>query len=774
MLAALRRARKRGVAWNAVGVILAILVACALALVAWIIRSPLPKVNGTLALGGISEPVTIRRDDRGIPHIDASTESDLFFAQGFACAQDRLWQMDALRRQAQGRLSEIAGPGALETDRYMRTLGFRDAAQSDFEHLEGAARADLVAYAAGVNAAMNSHPLPLEFRLLRYAPDPWTPVDSISIMKLMAQRLDDQWSRVETLADLEVRVGRSAAAALTDNQLPPLEHYVAGQPAAGVGWARFRSPLPRALGVGSNNWVVSSAHTTTGGPVLANDTHLAHSLPSTWWLSHLHGGGYNVEGFQVPGLPGVILGHNEHIAFGVTAANEPVQDLFVERFRTAQSDEYLAMGHWLHAVHRIERIAIKGQQASVLDVLVTRHGPVIERRATRGLSLAWTILREGGEMLALTQVDTASNWQQFRNALRNVAGPVLNFVYADAEGNIGYQDVGRVPKRRNGDGTLPVEGYDDRFAWLGDMPFDDLPHAFNPSNGIIATANNALTRSKLAAFADAPYRVNRIYERLLHPGRKTPQQVGALQADVYDYPRARLAALTVAALQQTQNPLLQKIALQLASWNGMANTNSPIPTFLSAEDEILVGQLLRPKIGAALFERYRNDYHPITPLLRVFDGDKRLASIAITRATVLAALPDAALRAADSVGADAQHGLGNVERWGKRNAAIYTHPLGRFWPLNAMLNVRPLVQPGNTFTIYAGRPTYGPSQRLVVDLANWDNSSMLLTLGESGHATDPHYADQAKDFVNVRWVPTPFTDAAVARATKDTLVLKPK
>lgn len=764
------------------------IVVVALIGVAWMVRAPLPKTHGELTLAGINAPITVRRDRRGIPHIDAASESDLFFAQGFACAQDRLWQLDTLRRQAEGRLSAIAGPTTLATDRYMRMLGFTTAAAADLRRLSGRARADLLAYAAGVNAAMSSRTLPLEFKLMRYTPEPWTPVDSLAIVKLMAQRLDDQWSKPELRSDLRARFGAGVAAALTDTSVPKLEHYIAGyapKQALALGWAHYRSPVAPDIGSGSNNWSVNGRRTTSGKPVLANDTHLAHSLPSTWWICHLRGAGFDVEGFQVPGIPGVILGHNERIAFGVTSSGEPVQDLFVEHFRSPSSDEYMANGRWLRAHHRHERISVKGEANIDLDVLVTRHGPVIERHGTQALALAWTVLREGGEMQALRDLDRAGDWQQFRAATRNVAGPVLNFVYADIGGDIGYQDVGHVPLRRAGDGTLPVEGQDDRFAWTGDVPFDSLPHVLNPPQGLVATANNNLSPplvhsagmtapGSLTAFADAPYRVHRIYERLAVPQKMTAQQIGSVQADVFDYPHAQLAAATADALTNSSDPLLQLIAGQLKGWDGMASADSRITSFVMAEDSALADRVLRPKLGPSLFERYQHDYHPITPLVRVLQGDGRLARMGITRRTIMEAIPSAAAAAAQRIGADTQHGLANVPAWGDLNAAVYDHPLGRFWPLDALLNARRIPQAGNAFTVFAGRATFGPSMRMALDLADWDNSSMLLTLGESGQYSDPYYADEEEDFLAVHWSPTAFTEHAVANDTKDTLVLRPK
>lgn len=784
--------RGKAAVLRAASIALIIILALVVAFVAWIVRSPLPKVNGELAVSGIQGPITIRRDDRGIPHIDASSESDLFFGQGFACAQDRLWQMDLLRRTAEGRLSEIVGPATLGIDQYMRTLGLGNAAQSDARRLTGAALLDAQAYAAGVNAAASSHPLPLEFRLLGYHPQPWTPADSIAIIKLMAQRLDDQWDLVMIKAALQRKIGERAADALMDNQVPGLEHYIPGFGSAAPSrvaarmrstavidetWARYAPPLPRRPGTGSNNWAVAARHVTTGKPVLSNDTHLGHSLPSTYWMAQLDGAGIDVEGFNVPGIPGLALGHNQRIAFGVTSADEPVQDIFLERFRSSTSDEYLANGRWIGAEHRIERITVKGSPPVILDVVVTRHGPLLERHGENGNALAWTILRGGKEIELLRQLDRAANWNDFRRAASQEVGPVFNWAYADVDGNIGYQHAGLVPNRINGDGSLPVEGVDDRFAWHGFIPFERMPHALNPRNGLLATANNALVpaRSRVVppAFYDVPYRVHRIYDRLYAGGVMTPEQIGSIQADVYDRARVAFDAVTAQALANSSDVRLRRIGSRLAAWDGMVTTTSTVPTFLFAEESALDELLLAPKLGAPLMERYLKNFRSIVALERVLDGDWSLASMGITRNSILAAIPLACARAADQVHATANDGIDRIEPWGEVNAAIYDHPLGRAWPLKALLNIRPQLQPGDGFTVYAGKTDHGPAQRLVNDLSNWDNSSMLLTLGESGQYSDAHYDDQAADFLAVRWVPTPFTNTAVAKATRDTLVLHP-
>lgn len=777
--------------WAWVTLVSAAFVACAglvLAWGAWWLHTALPQRHGSLTVGGIRAQVVIVRDTRGIAHIEARTEEDALFGEGFACAQDRLWQMDLLRRTAEGRLSEIVGPAALPVDRYMRTLGLVGAAARDAGRLRGAAARDAAAYAAGVNAVMQRARLPLEFILLGYRPRLWTVSDSIAIIKLMAQRLDDQWPRVELRALMQKRLGVEAANSLLDMQVPGLERFAASSQAAatrpissvqaaGPVILGAHMPLPRDPDSGSNGWVVAGFRVTTGAPVLSNDTHLEHAVPSTYWLVQVTAPGLDVEGFIIPGIPFVALGHNRRIAFGVTSADEAVEDVYVERFRSPTSDEYAANGHWLRARHRRERIAVKDRRDVILDVLETRHGPVVARSGRLAYALAWPVLRAGAEVALLRGLDRARDWSSFENALRLGVGPVFNWMYADRAGNIGYQMAGALPARRSGDGSLPVEGWDERFAWRGDIPFDMLPHAFNAPSGYLATANNEVAAlgqpGGSSPFFDAPLRVARIYRLLGQPHRMTPRQIGAIQGDVFDAARVILARRTADVLRKDADPRLRDLGRQLSFWNGIVSADSRIPTFLMREETEIVSLVLAPRLGARLTGRYLKDNDAIIPLERVLLGDGSLRRIGITRSSLLAALPVAARRAA---GFSSAHRIGwsALIPWGHVNAALFTHPLGRFWPLTVLLNIAPFPQSGDGLTVDAAKPLHGPASRLVADLSNWDDSSMLLTLGESGIFNDPHYRDQVEAFRTVTWVPTPFSQAAVRAAAKDTLVLCPK
>lgn len=779
-----------------VAAVVLLVVLAILSVAVWWVRSALPKIEGRTEVSGVDSPVTIRRDERGIAHVSASTETALFFGNGYACAQDRLWEMDLLRREAQARLSEVVGPAALPLDRYYATLGLTAAARRDASTLGPRERADWGAYAAGVNAYAQSQSPPLEFRLLGYQPPVWTIVDSLSIVKLMEQRLDDEWKTAALRDALARRIGAPAMRGLTTDTVPAMEHFIPGYGGRVAAAARLDARVSAAVvdgfvpdadadtgadhvqDSGSNNWSISGRRTSTGKPVLSNDTHLSHSVPSTWWIVQLKGAGFDVEGFTIPGVPGVTLGHNERIAFGVTSAYGYAQDLFTEHFRDANSDEYHVGRSWLKAGHRIESIPVKGKPDERLDVLVTIHGPVVQRHGSIGYALAWTALRDADHATALRGLDLATNWTQFRAALSQLIGPNLNFGYADVDGNIGYQDAGRLPLRAGFDGWLSADGTDPRQAWRGDIPFDRMPHAFDPPAGVLATANNALTapayKPALSTGLYAPpYRIDRIYSLLGRQAKWTPEGAAALQSDSYDVPDLRLARLTARALGDSPDAALRKVAAQLSTWDGRATIDSRAPTFVSVERENLTKTLLQPRLGVE-YEPYRAQFHPIAAIERALDGDRSMASIGVTRESVMAAIPRAAAQTAKAFGIEAGAGIDALPAWGVQDAAHFDHPLGEVWPLNALLNFKPVAQPGDPYSIFQAKPDFGPSMRLLADTADWDNSSMVLTLGESGNWSDAHDGDQLQDWVSNRYRPTPFTDAAVAAATRDTLVLTPK
>jgi penicillin amidase len=367
---------------------------------------------------------------------------------------------------------------------------------------------------------------------------------------------------------------------------------------------------------------------------------------------------------------------------------------------------------------------------------------------------------------------------QFQDALAQVVGPIFNWAYADVDGNIGYHLAGKVPVRLHGDGSVPVEGEDDRFAWHGYLPFDSLPHAYNPRSGYIATANNQLASSDTpigsSSFFDAPYRIHQIYRRLSVSEPMSPEAIGAIQADVYDLPRQQLAKITARILSASSDPRLRSVGVGLAAWDGNASANATAPTFVTAEVRALEDMLVTPKIGGELGHRYDKDFNVLVPLDRVLEqGDTALASIGVTKATVLRAIPAACSKASDALRINPRRGMAGTTPWGAANQAIFHHPMGRAWPLTELFNIKSFDQSGDGFTVYAAKPDHGPASRMADDLSDWDASSLVLTLGESGQFNSPHYQDQVEDFAAVRWVTLPFSDSAVKAATRDTLTLEP-
>jgi len=446
----------------------------------WLVRRPLPQTKGTLRLPGLRAPVEIIRDRWGVPHIYAANTHDLMFAQGFAHAQDRLWQMDFQRRLVAGRLSEVLGQVSVPLDRWMRILGMRRVAEQGVNLLDGSLCAEVEAYVAGVNARIAQGRLPIEFTLLRYRPEPWTLADSLSWPKMMSWTLSVNWEAELLRAQLIARLGPERAAELEPDHLgewprviPPGAEYAytvlgtaaLGEAALGEA-AQKRADAARPFtgpaasgGLGSNNWVLAGSRTTTGKPLLANDMHLGMGLPCIWYENHLVGGGLNLGGITVPGVPGIVDGHNDHVAWGFTNGFPDVQDLYIERLRRTQDGrpQYEYNGEWLDAQVIREDIGVKGGQSVTEQVVITRHGPLINALSPdfageQPLALRWTSLEPDQMMRALHGMNRARNCVEFREALRHWAAPTQNTVYADTDGNIAYSFPGKVPVRAQGDG----------------------------------------------------------------------------------------------------------------------------------------------------------------------------------------------------------------------------------------------------------------------------------------------------------------------------------
>jgi penicillin G amidase len=802
----------------------AILLIAAGAIAYTFVYRPLPQLDGTLVLPGLQKDVVVERDRWGVPHIRASSVEDLAEAQGYVMAQDRLWQMDLLRRVGRGQLSEILGPVTLSIDKDFRTMQFGPAAERDLQLMDAESRAAMEAYARGVNRFIEQHAghLPLEFSLLRYKPAPWQASDSLTISAYMYRTLTDTWERKLDRATVEARVGLDRSKELF-SQEASMDHFVIGDPnvpndgsqrtrvesgddddeddddaqsdgvlkASAIVPDRFpdvtsalAASVPGYLadvtreirhGLGSNNWVVNGQHTASGKPLLANDTHLELMLPAIWYEVHLTAPGWNVKGFTMPGAPFVIIGHNDRIAWGFTNNGADVQDLYIETFNPSAPDEYRVNGNWTKAQVRDEVIHIKGQADEHLKVTVTRHGPVVHREGDKGYALRWTATEPGGLANTYNGLGKARNWEEFRNGMKRVWGPAQNAVYADVDGNIGYIMAARVPIRKRGHGEIPVPGENDDYEWTGYLPFDQLPQALNPDSGFIVTANARVVGPAYKPYLtdrwEEPYRTARIYDLLGDKGRLRPTDMLKVQTDTFSYPHAFLADQLIAAARtaQPKDERARKLIAELNDWNGIADAASPEVPFLDATRRATLALILEPYLGSdtSLYE-----WRSVAFLQRVL--------------TVRPAkwLPPAYKNYDELLIAAADRGVARLvqqtksERiqdwpWKRFDSLDMLHPIGRTGVLRFFLSIYNKPQSGTAYSVRAATKHHGPAMRFVADVGNWDDSIMLVAGGESGQPGSRHYSDQFPYWYEGNPIIQPFSDAAEANTRRHTLTLKP-
>ncbi len=692
----------------------------------------LPRTSGTMA-APLSRPATVARDALGVPHITAANQEDAWFVQGFVTAQDRLFQMEFMRRQAGGELAEIFGRPAVESDRESRLLRLRRIAEAQARTLTPPDRQALAAYARGVNFFLETHRdrLPVEFTLLRFDPRPWSIVDSILIGLQMVRTLTTSW-RDEILKHNLLLAGDAAKV----QTLFPVRTGQEVQP-------------------GSNAWVLGGSRTRSGRPLLANDPHLQYSLPSAWYQVHLKAEGLDVSGVSLPGLPSVIIGHNRRIAWGLTNLQFDVQDLYRERL-DPQSGRYLFRGQPQQAAREREPIAVKGEPSRELAGWVTRHGPVMHSEGGQAFALRWVAADPGSFAFSFPEINRAGNWKEFRHALARFLGPAQNFVYADVEGNIGYQAAGRLPIRKKHAGDVPVDGGGlGELEWEGFIPFDELPSVYNPPSGMIVTANQnpfpAAYRYAVHGNFASHYRSRQIEARL--ESRKSWDVAGMLsvQKDVYSAFSHFLAQQAVAAWEASaKKPALVRPAIeQLRRWNGQME-----PGLAAAMLATLHFQHLRKAVAERAAPGKGAGYElqmaaaVIEDLLRrrprewFSDYDELL----------LASLADALEEGTRMQGKD-------PAKWeyGRFHVLGLAHPILGGLPLvGKYFRIGPLPMSGSSTTVHQTTPRLGPSMRMVVDVGRWDNSVQNLTIGQSGHVLSRHYRDQWDAYYAGRSFPMQF------------------
>jgi penicillin amidase len=854
--------------------LLLLALACLAAWVWWMAHKDVPQMDGSTAVPGLSSKVRVVRNEQGVPTIEAATLEDLFFAQGYVTAQDRLWQMDMMRRAAAGELSEVVGEATLKIDRQQRILGLRVVAEAAAKNVTGRDRAHLDAYARGVNAFIDAHRdrLPLEFRVMcaqsnplyllhcpaaelaRYRLRPWTITDSLLVGASMVQSLNHYgYLRALTREKILAKLGSELTADLYVNSSwrdrPPTDtRAIDTQPAAatddddddddnvepggsptkitsinpsrntaisavsshrdlhggpqvGAQDDTQNDPDADAFRPGSNDWVVAGQHTVTGKPLLSNDMHLDHQMPNLWFEAHLKSGTFDVAGVTLPGVPFVIVGHNARIGWGFTNVGPSVEDDYIEEFNP--QGQYKTPAGWVNAQHRQEIIHVKGKPDVTMDVVTTRHGPIITDLIpgeTRPIALRWTLY--DGIGLAFFDVNSANNWDSFRAAFSKLDAPGQNVVYADIDGNIGYQATGHVPIRGSGDGSLPVSGADDAHEWKGYIPYDDMPHAYDPPNGIIATANGRIApdgyKYSISTEWDAPWRTDRIY-RVLESGKKfSPADMLALQMDVSSTYDRLIADKFVYALDHAPklSDRAKRAADILRDWDGRMSIDSPAPTIGTKARTELVRMLLEPKLGPAPDDAStasKSSSAAPNATTANTNGALTWTSYRWGMSTVWLEnvvnkqparwLPSGysdygALLTAAMERAIAQPGVpADLAKWS----------WGENYPIeieHLVLSQLPLIGrwtgpghhplSGDNYTVKAGARHFGASERATWNFANFDESTLNLPTGESGVFPSPHYMDQWHAWYRGSTFVLPFSAAAVEKHRAHEMTLEAK
>jgi penicillin amidase len=777
------------------------------------LRLSLPQVQGELKLVGLKAPVSVYRDTWGVPHIEAQSSADLYMAQGFVTAQDRLWGMDMSRRAASGRLSEILGESYISTDRYFRALLLRHSAEISVQAYSPWAREMLEAYTAGVNAYIKQATafgkLPIEFSILGYKPEPWSPVDSAAVGKYMAYDLGGnlageiyRYQLRKTLGDTLavqlwptypkdgitiIKSAQAESGTKTALELPPDNSHIdlSGLLAAAIFPDQWN---------GSNNWVVGGQLTASGKPLLANDPHLGLRTPAIWYQTNLVLNGpqekQNVIGVTFPGAPGIVLGHTDKIAWGVTNTGPDVQDLYIERRNPTNPYQFEYQGKWEDAVVYKDPIKVKGKPDVANEVVVTRHGPIVSEvvggdkgHPTDALALKWTAHLPTTELEGVLNFGRAANWSEFREALRHFQVPTQNFVFASVDGTIAYHAAGIVPIRAKGDGLVPVPGWTGTYEWKEYIPFEKMPEVINPADGFIATANNKVVPENYPYFLSTswaqPYRAMRITEVLKSKTGLTADDMQKLQTDFTNIQARTLLPILLPLVEKaTLTTTEQGAYATLKGWDFIDAADKAAPLAYQLWWRNLTKQLYLPQMGPDLY-KLMEDKGTVTDeaIKQASHGNPNDWMKAAGGLDKLAvdSFKSAVTEAVSLQGKDPLKWT-----WGAYHQIGPEHPLGgAVKELGWFLNPKLTPIGGSALTVAAmsfnrgtGYVTNSAPWRQVVDLADiTHNSRDVVTPGESGNFMSPWYKDQFILHVNGKLHPQEMNAEAYKKGLL--LTLKP-
>ncbi|HLD94631.1 MAG TPA: penicillin acylase family protein [Anaerolineales bacterium] len=802
-----------------------------------------PQTDGEIVLDGLDGQVEIFRDQAGIPHIYASTEHDLFFAEGYIHAQDRFWQMDFQRHVGAGRLSELLGSATLDTDIFLRSIGWERVARAELELLDPNSLAMLQAYAEGVNAYLADHQgseLSLEYLFLgllnsNYQPAPWEPVNSLTWAKAMAwdlrDNMDNEIERAillssmspERIEELFPTYPESHPIILPDyefvsseSSLPPIPEAalpaelaqvfdrLSDQAAAADQWLGGDP----AAELGSNSWVISGELSATGAPLLANDPHLDAGMPSIWYQVGLHcmpkgpDCSYETIGVSFVGVPGIVIGHNDRIAWGLTNVGADVMDLYIIKVNPENPNQYEMNGQWVDMTIVEENILVAGDETVDLPVRITEFGPIISESfgdladfdQTSGLelpgsyavALRWTALDPGNTLQSIFKINRAQNFDEFREAAREFVGPSQNLLYADVDGNIGYQMPGHIPLRNQSDGKYPVPGWTHEYAWQGYIPFEELPYGQNPESSYLVTANNAIVGADypylIADFWDYGYRAQRVVDLIeAAPGPIDIDYYQRMQGD-----SVNLGALEIIPALSSfdfADAKINSLRDQLLAWDGDQSIDSAEAALFNTFWKQLLKATFNDELPEAYWPSGNSLWYVVIDNLLSDPEDTWWDDVATNKLETRDEVLHDAFTAAVAELESSQGDDPSKWAWGQLHTITFVHQTMDNFPLiGSLFNRGPFPVSGGSAIVNATNwnaatgtfdVTSLPSKRSIVDLGNWENSLQINTTGQSGHAYHKHYIDLAGLWANVEYMPMHWDRAAIEAEAESHLFLMP-
>ncbi|MDQ3252360.1 MAG: penicillin acylase family protein [Acidobacteriota bacterium] len=790
------------------------------------LRASHSPATGTIQVAGVRGRINIRRDRHGVPHIRATTEQDAHFGLGYVHAQDRLWQMEFQRRLGNGRLAEILGESGLITDRLFRTLGLHRTASAAWAKLSWEERQPIETYVAGINAYLNSRRhrrLPPEFQILDVEPEPWRPEDVMVWSKVIAWSISSNWDKELLRAQIIQKLGPDKTAQLMpaytadgptilpndearsqrtkktrrqEETSADLQSAIRNpQSAICNGLLELNRTIEERTGLGAdgfgtNSWVLSGARTTTGKPILADDPHLTSQTPAIWYLARTSGGDMDVIGATIPGLPGVQVGHNGWIAWGISTINVDSQDVYMERINERNEAEY--KGAWEPLQIVPETIKVKDKPDLNLKVRISRHGSLVSdviNPTGQALALRWTGSDpEDTGTLAALAFNRARNWHEFTSAFRAHRSADQNYVYADRQGNIGYIAAGTIPVRAKGDGRLPVPGWTDEHEWTGYVPFDELPQIYNPPQGYIVTANN-----KVAGDGDyphligtnfaAPYRAARIVEMIESKAKHSPDDMRAMQADVSALHARELLPLMLKT--QPSNERSKQAVELLRGWDARVKGESAQAAIFEAWYLKLGERLFADELGDALWRTYSDNIYMVGMALPValeentaWCDDVRTPGVETCADTLAASLAEGLAKMAESQGTPDV----NAWRWDNVHHALFPHnPFEQDAQLKPLFS-RSIPNGGDKFTVNVAsvfrwaeyHQLHSAQYRQIIDFGDITNSRFIIAPGQSGNPYSRHYDDLLKRWQRVEYLPMRYGGQTTDDAAHEQLVLEPQ